>query len=260
MQRITRLLTCGVVGLGLAATASHAAVTEHTYQEGVNGYTGNTDNWIDGVASHGDPHHGSHELIALRGGNRQSSADDHKTGEMYNGLIAFSNLGLTPGTQVQSATLTFTVSAFGSDFDDDNDAVLEMFELVRPWDEATSKWANASAGTPWGTAGAQQDNVDRGATLLDSVVVGNLTAPTTITFDIPAAVVQAWIDGTAGHHGLLLRMADDPFDSFQTNLHSSEAATLANRPKLTINVIPEPASLMLLMGGAGLTLMRRQAD
>lgn len=210
---------------------------EHRFTQGVGGYAGARDNWIDGVPGHNDPGNGRKPLLAARVGNRTSNAADHSVGEMYNVLIAFDHLQLPEGEKIRSASLTLHVVALGADLDDNEPAVLEAFELVRPWDEQTSNWARAKPGEPWGDAGARKTDTDRGSLRLGFTAVGAVKPGDTVEIELPPELIQVWIENAPGHHGLLLRMADEPYDSLQINFASSEATDPAHRPTLKIKTV-----------------------
>ena len=106
----------------------------------------------------------------------------------------------------------------------------ELYALKRAWSEASVTWQVASTGTNWQTAGASGAN-DR-----ETTVLGALTgsASGTLTVNLNAAgiaKVQSWINSPASNFGFIL------LDFAQSNgldLSSSEAATVGQRPKLTI--------------------------
>lgn len=96
------------------------------------------------------------------------------------------------------------------------------------------------------------------ATKMDAVatasVAGATVAGTAITFTIPAAMIQSWIDNPSANAGLLGRQTG----SSSWDFRSSQSGTTAQRPTLTFDyVVPEPASLCLLSVG-GLMLRRRR--
>jgi hypothetical protein len=162
------------------------------------------------------------------------------------GLLAFENLfGVLPGqipfaSTINSAVLTLDV------FDSSNVPIgtFSVYRLTTAWDES-STWNSLTGGIQIGSetvAGADD------AHTVESI------APT--DFDVQASL-QAW-SGGASNFGWLL--TNDSSDGVQ--LRSSEYATVASRPLLTVDytsvVVPEPASLVLVgFAGAAALGVRR---
>lgn len=78
-----------------------------------------------------------------------------------------------------------------------------IYEVLRPWNEATATWTTFDGVTPWTTPGANGAGTDRGATSLGT---GNISSGAN-TYSLNATgagIVQEWSRGTRPNRGLLL--------------------------------------------------------
>ena len=74
-------------------------------------------------------------------------------------------------------------------------------------------------------------------------------------FDV-TDIVKSWIDGTYDNYGFRLTIMDGQYGNY--GLYSSDYSYQSDRPKLEIDVIPEPASIILILCGvAGIICKRR---
>lgn len=80
---------------------------------------------------------------------------------------------------------------------------------------------------------------DRGATALGALAPGGLGVTTFNLNATGVALVQSWVDSPAGNRGLIIA---DASITDGANFDSSEVATPANRPKLTIKYLPSSAT------------------
>ena len=85
---------------------------------------------------------------------------------------------------------------------------------------------------------------------------GAYAADAAVSWTIPQATIQGWIDNGATNFGIRL-YADAGTDLV---FHTSEDATLGLRPSLTYNtvIVPEPSSAALLGLGALALILRRR--
>ena len=211
----------------------------------------------------------------------------------YTGILSFDVSGVVSGgltTAAGDATITITRSTGKPDFTGVhmwamNDADVGWVEGVQSSgtesEVGASDWSGQAhdidaGGQAWaGGVGLGQvpwvgytyvggpDPSDAGYTLLDEIASSSEGAAS--DFTVPQAVVQAWLDGT--NPGVMFS-ADQPDNWYQTSgqayrtqttWHSSEATTVSQRPKLTLDVIPEPATLVVLaLGGLAMLLIRRR--
>src|SRR5262245_20061530 len=202
----------------LASTPAHAVATANLRYTGPTGYLGTRDVKVTHhLFAHWDPD-ANYEVYNL--GYVRVDGDPHDVAGLFRWTLA----GIPTGAVVTGVDITFTV--------DETSGTYDVFEIVRPWTESQVTWRQASNGVPWdlstSAAGA------RGGTVLGvfSAPVG--TPPFPVTFSLNAAgiaVVQRWVDTPASNQGLVIF---DPTDPDGTNIMSSENATVATRPKLTV--------------------------
>jgi hypothetical protein len=202
---------CLGVVLGITCAASLHAATA-TFQQGVNGYTGTADTDLN--ATEPDRVQGNDTAVLV----------DQNAPIAY-GLIRFDNIfGTGPGqvpptATITSATLTFVTSNVGDP--------IFGFRLLVPFDEATSTYNTMVNGVSI----ADGELFETSDFTLQGTAVGEVD-----TVDV-TATVQGWFAGTFPNHGW--GMTNSVGDGWQFN--SSEAATVANRPVLTI-VFDAPCS------------------
>lgn len=158
--------------------------------------------------------YGTNTLIFLiRGGG----------GVRYRGLWKDSLTGLS-NVEVLSANLSLWINSISS-------GTITVYSLLKNWVESQATHNIYSTGNNWTTAGAQSDGNDRDATpIATKVFSGSETGEQIFSLDVPT--VQAWIDGTKSNYGVLLETT-----GASTEFKSSDHATAAQRPKLTIKYL-----------------------
>jgi hypothetical protein len=112
--------------------------------------------------------------------------------------------------------------------------------------------------TPWSTAGGGGDFV---STASASTVVGNpnFNQVFTWTSATMAADVQLWLDNPAQNFGWILKANNESTTTSFRAFYTRDATNAAFRPTLTINYVPEPATLWLLaIGGAVVACVARR--
>ncbi len=145
--------------------------------------------------------------------------------------LLFWNVSAIPqGSTVQSAAITINVT---------NPSVrsYEIYEVLKPWVESEVTWNRASAGQNWEVAGAS-GATDRGSTVLGTLQVGTNGLATITLNSAGVALVQTWINNPSANRGLIIQdyvVAPDGID-----FDSSEATTVANRPRLTVTYTADP--------------------
>jgi len=185
-----------------------------TFQEDVDGYVGTQDTFLQEAA----PDNANGDELWFEWDSADPDGDEL---QQNLGLIRFDNIvGAIPaGSQIVSATLTYTVFNPGQDGD--------VREMLVDWDEGDSLNSLCSGecleGTHYGAASiatAVADPVD------------------TYSVDVTSSV-QDWINGSINHGWIIL-----PPDTFAAGggvqVRSSEYGTAAERPKLTIRFNPAP--------------------
>lgn len=146
------------------------------------------------------------------------------SGKTSNGLLRFDVSAIPANATVQAVRLTFNVrnSTTGEGY--------FVYAAGRAWTEGQATWTLAATGSPWSGAGAS-GSADRGSTSFATLLPG---ATGSYGVDLNAAgisAVQGWVANAGTNQGFVL---DAPTNLDGLELDSSEAATLANRPKLTV--------------------------
>jgi hypothetical protein len=195
------------------------------FQEGADGYAGTADTFIQENPADTDNDNGNLDALGWDDDDPSGSGNDAYA------LLHFSNLfGVAAGripveAVIDSATLTYTVFNAGDPG--------ELHEVLISWDESVS-W-NAFGGDP----GASADEYDP-----TTVAVTPGTQIATFDVDVTASM-QAWADDPASNRGWIVL----PTGVNGVDLRSSEYATQAQRPKLTVKYLPEPGLLLQLVSG-----------
>lgn len=230
MPQAHRTLAAAAAAFLLMAGPATAAT--HTFQQGLNGYSGAVDTQLR--ASDADFAHG---------GEAEIGVDASDGGAPTQALLRFGSMfgmgaGQIPAGQViTGATLTVNVTSAGSG--------IRFHELLRPLNFATVTWNSA-------LNGVQDDGVE--ATLLPFIAVGandggGNVEEGLLVVDVTSAVQRMYSGLAAGHGWALL-----PFMPSGTNgidFFSAEFDTVADRPLLTVMTapIPEPGTWAMMLGG-----------
>ncbi|WP_437571958.1 DNRLRE domain-containing protein [Sorangium sp. So ce542] len=204
---------CGAEGEIEEISEARQALTTVSFQQGSlpsSSYAGSIDATIRQAAA-----------TTSYGGATTCEADgDDGSGVDKSCLLKWTLSGIPAGSTVQSASITLQVT-------DGSSNTYNVYEVKRSWDEAQVTWNNATSTTAWATAGAL-GSTDRGS------LVGSVTGSAgsrTITLNAAGvALVQAWVDGTS-NSGVVIA---SPSNTDGIDFASSEHATAAQRPKLTI--------------------------
>lgn len=254
MRKLSCLPTALALSLGLALSATaHATPVTLTFQQGANGYAGTQDTIVrsnetaagTGQTGNGDSRGSNFGALA----SLSIDGDDGSPGSKPNqGLIRFDNLFGTGAGQIGaadtivSAVLTLQVFDVGSG--------MTVHNLLTPWSQGTATWNSLGNGL-------QVDGVEVGTQVLASFGANNSSGNVPVgalTIDLTSSL-QAVQAGTLPGFGWALL----PFVAGTNGIdvHSSEAAELALRPLLTVQVqqasaVPEAGSLALALCGLGL--------
>ncbi|MFH1108834.1 MAG: DNRLRE domain-containing protein [Planctomycetota bacterium] len=182
-----------------------------TFQQGVSDYTGTQDTYL--YQSTPDTVEGNLDVWRW---DTENPAPYQEIGLIrFDGILGSGPNQIPVGSQINSATLTLEVY---------NSSVLPaggVNEVTVDWSEATATWNNFG-----GEAGVQAD--EYGA-LVASAPIAMGTANINVTSSL-----QAWSSNPADNHGWIF--IPQAIDGVQ--VRSSEYATIANRPKLSVTYEP----------------------
>lgn len=253
--------------LGLASTA-HAVPVVVSFQDGVAGYAGTKDTYVHGNSAGGSDTRGDNFGTNVK---IYSDGDDDQTGILSSGqqtnaatvtgLLRFDNLfdcvsgsrcggpipDVGPGNIViLSAILTVRTGAASGD---ESNSAFDFHRMIATWDESVT-WNSM-------TGGISYDNVEASSTSTGTVSPP-IAVSSIVNIDVTADL-QYWADNLGSStRGWAIKPCSNEGAPPVTGctdgwlMDSSETATIANRPKLTVTyeVIPEPTTALLL--GIGL--------
>lgn len=201
-----------------------------TLQEGVDGYSGARDTWINSSA--GNTNYGAATGLEIDGSPASAA-------------LFYWDLGsIPPGSVIESAAITFDVpnTSAGQSY--------ELYELKRPWTESEATWEMAAAGQGWEVAGANGSG-DRGTAVLGSVSSLNKGFNTTPLTAQGVGVIQAWINNPGANNGFIL--LDYLSADNKMVLSSREKNPPALRPQLTVTYAGGPQQPSLSIQDAAVT-------
>ena len=197
-----------------ASVSVEVAIGSSSFQQGVRGYTGNSDTAIR--ESQPEANFADSRRIGV-GGN-----DPGETGSASSALLRWTDLDVPTESRLVGATIDLNVVNSGDPF--------AIRPLNKPWSEAEVSWLQAANGSPWQSPGAQGEQ-DAGE------AIGEFATPTrgwnTVRLDAAGiAVVQSWINAPETNHGVIM---DDPGNSTDSiTFNAAQSTTTQNRPKLTL--------------------------
>jgi hypothetical protein len=165
------------------------AETTVTLQEGLDGYTGWEDTWLNGdseVVGAANTNYGDWDTVHL-----QFSTPDRQ-------LHRFDISSLSAGQTIKSATLSIYVKTVSS-----GTPTVSAYRVKKHWVEMEATYNKATSAVAWATPGLQSP------TDYDATVLGTSTAVSAagwFSVDITSAV-DAWYRGTATNEGVMLKLA-----------------------------------------------------
>lgn len=162
-------------------------------------------------------------------------------------LVRFDVSGFAGQTITGPVTLELYVST-GHPSGNGRSRSVSVYPILIPWSEADTSYDN------FGDTPGLQIGTDTSATPANTqTIVFPGTGQRYISWELPAPLVQQWIDNPATNHGILLRN-NQTLTSYDLSFHSREGD---NQPKLTFDSVPEPTSSLLIGLGLSLVLCRR---
>lgn len=200
----------GTLGLrGVSATAATLS-----FQQGnAAGYTGVVDTGVDYAAA--STAYGSASSVYVEGVGVYPAAM----------LVRFDNLfgagtgQIPPGSTITSVSLRVNQLVAGS-----SAATLSVYRMLQPWDVSKTYNSMSTSG-----AGLQFDNVEVASAADASVANMSLAGLKTFSSAALTATVQGWANGLPNHGWVVFQNT-----SSYVRTSTSEDATLANRPLLTV--------------------------
>lgn len=184
-----------------------------TLQEGVNGYSGTRDTFID--AWYPTTGYGGAAQVRLRSPN------------VRNGLMRF-DLSSVPPQALSNGVRGAALSLYTGSRSNANNSVFGAYQVNRPWVENQATWLQAATGQSWSQPGANGVPGDRQGTPVDSRLLDRDYYRWGL--DITDAVV-GWLGNPAGNNGLVLR-SDDSVVEYTVS--SRENSSADQRPRLLI--------------------------
>jgi len=200
-------------GLTTSALPPPPPPQTQVFQQGLNGYMGVADTWINSYDSNLN-FNGESKLDVL-------GYEDIKA------LVRFDLSSIPAGTTITSATLSLYNYAHLSSA---TGGALNVYPVSRPWVESEATWNRYSAGGIW-TVPGMQAGTDYATSPSTSITIDTSTGVWR-SFDV-TAIVQSWLNGTRPNNGFVVR---SPTNGVKPLFYSSGYATDPTlRPKLTIN-------------------------
>lgn len=190
-ETVTSLDHWMVISDGGSLTACNFSIKpaqEVTLQQGLNGYAGVDETWINFY----DPNlnFGSDTKLLVLGGSENAKA-----------LVRFDLSSIPAGAVISSATLSLYNHSHQADI---NGGTVSVNPVSKPWAENQATWNVSSSGVNWATPGMQA-GVDY-ATDLDTTITVDTAINVWRNFDV-TAMVRRWASGAAGNNGFVIRSA-----------------------------------------------------
>ena len=221
--KIALASSLGLSSLIAGAPANDARADVVTFQNDVNGYAGTFDRRVAsnaaGDVNGGDVNTDTRSYFIDGGGSALNDSGVSQGLVRFDGIIgpgAIPANALVVSATLDTVTTTFSNSQGGS-------GAYNVYRLTTPFD------GSSTYQTPFGGDGVY-GNVDRFGGSFNRPALGS---PASARVD---RIVQDWVDGSA-NHGFAIR-SDQTTDGW--SFHTTGAATVANRPKLTVDYTTNP--------------------
>ena len=193
---------------------------EASFQQGVNGYDGCRDTYLD--PWYPGQNHGAQGSLIVRANNSFSGLLRYElTSLPFYAVIDRATLSLYADSWQTTAESKATVAATA--------LTVGVYEVLREWVAGEATWTNAMNGVPWGAPGCSHTTSDRAALAADEALVN--TMGKWYDFDL-TVLVQKWVQNPATNHGLVLKSFSSPEGVV---FRSAEHGGAAQRPKLVVH-------------------------
>jgi hypothetical protein len=227
------IFAMGLAGGEPTLTAVPSAdVSFVTLQDGLNGYAGTTDTYID--LGNADTNWGAADRVRT------------KTTENADALVRFDLSGLPADATIKEAKLRlYAIDNTGirpiaqdelafarpNGFHFMPTITLRSHQVLRPWSEASATWIETMMGEAWGLPGAQLAGIDYHPEYTDELV-GFVGTEIWAEFDV-TDLTQYWIDNPGSNFGAAIK-AYLHYSTISYSFWSSEGPLSWFRPQLFI--------------------------
>ena len=196
-----------------------AASTTVSFQQGVGGYAGNSNAFIDwwqSTTNNGSP----------------IGAITVRTATVH-GLMQFDLSSFATNAYVSSAVLRL----YATSSSNPSAITLKVYKLLRPWDVQEVTWRQASLSDEWGKVGANDNFTDRTRT----GVVSTTVATTNAFYDLDiTSFAREWVHDPSANIGVLLVAEGSASVSY--GFAADTYPVVDKRPKLSITYSISPGN------------------
>ena len=191
-----------------------------TLQQGLNGYGGTSDTYLNGsTTGQNTPAGREVNLYAYNAGVKVP-------------LLKFS----LPQVPTDTLVLTATLSLYAQQKTAQSVMFLNAYEVLQDWDEAAATWFVTGKGTAWAQPGASKKGVDIACQPVQTLIADPVGR--WYTFDI-TPLVRKWIAEPSTNHGVAIVGEANAAMAFVFPSAQSLASQIALRPRLDM-VLGDP--------------------
>jgi hypothetical protein len=165
----------------LSITVTAGGSFNVTLQDGVNGYTGTSDTWLDPAYS------GTNNGTAINADLQYEIRDRQ--------LHMFDLSSIPSNATITSATMSFYV------YNVSGTPKVSCYRVLKQWAELEATYNSRLTGTAWGTPGLLS-GTDYAATAI--VTTGNISVVGWANFNVTSQV-QSWVNGSQANYGVMYR-------------------------------------------------------
>jgi len=189
-----------------------------TFQDGVNGYAGTTDAWLN--SDYPTTNYGADQTAHL-----QYSTQDRQ-------VHRFDVSSIPSSATVNSATISFYVYSVTG-----GTPAVACYRVLTQWDEMQATYNNRLTSTAWGTPGLLS-GTDYAATAIGTATV---SAAGWVSYDI-TSTVQGWVNGTYANQGVMYKETSAGHCYTRMSEYTTDTT---QRPKLVVTYTPGSSPLSI---------------